>query len=74
MEEDAGGGAEMLEFSMVIFMYDRLCGAGVCWLAELACCELRESNVEAGAKGVRNAKLDFLVSLSKRHAEKQHIP
>lgn len=50
----------MLEFPMVVLVYDRLCGAGVCWLAELAFCEFRESNVEAGAKGVRYAKLDFL--------------
>lgn len=43
---------------MVVFVYDRLCGAGVCWLAELAFCEFGEGDVEAGAEGVRNAKLD----------------
>ena len=42
---------------MVVLVYDGLCGAGVCWLAELAFCKLGEGDVEAGAKGVRNAKL-----------------
>lgn len=39
MERDPGRDAKMLEFSMVVLVYDRLCGAGVCWLAELAFCE-----------------------------------
>lgn len=56
IEEDAGRGVKMLEFSMVVLVYDRLCGAGICWLAELALCEFREGHVEAGAKGVRNPK------------------
>lgn len=43
---------------MVVFVDDRLGGAGVCGLAELAFCEFGEGNVEAGAEGVRNAQLD----------------
>lgn len=39
MKEDAERYAKMLEFSMVVLMYDRLCGAGICWLAELAFCK-----------------------------------
>ena len=48
----------MLQFSMVVLVDDRLGGAGVCWLAELAFCEFGEGNVEAGAEGIRNAQLD----------------
>lgn len=51
----------MLELSMVVSVYDRLCGASVCWLAELAFCEFRESNVEAGPKGVGKSELGFLL-------------
>lgn len=43
---------------MVVFVYNGLCGGGVCWLAELAFREFGEGDVEAGAKGVRNAKLE----------------
>ena len=35
-DDDDGRAAKSLEFSMVVLVYDRLCRAGVCWLAELA--------------------------------------
>ena len=49
---------------MVVFVYDRLCGAGVRRLAELALGEFVESDVKARAKGVCNSELVLLVSLS----------
>ena len=54
-EEDA----TVLEFSMVIFVYDGLCGAGV-RLSELAFCEFRERNVKASTKCVCNSELGSL--------------
>lgn len=39
MKGGAGRNARVLEFSAVVLVYDRLCGTGVCWLAELASCE-----------------------------------
>lgn len=58
------GGQTVLELSVVVFVYDRLCGAGVCRLAELALGEFMESDVKARAKGVCNSELFLLVSLS----------
>ena len=49
---------------MVVFVYDRLGGAGVCRLAESALGEFVESDVKARAKGVSNSELFFLVSSS----------
>ena len=54
----------MLELSVVVFVYDRLGGAGVCWLAEFTLGEFVEGDVKARAKGVCNSELVFLVSLS----------
>ena len=49
----------VLEFSMVIFVYDGLCGAGV-RLSELAFCKFREGNVKASTKCVCNPELGSL--------------
>ena len=59
-EEHGGRDARTLEFSMVVFVYDRLCGTGVSRLTELAFGEFRNSNVETGAKGVCNSELNHL--------------
>ena len=47
----------MLELSVVVLVYHRLGGAGVCRLAESALGEFVESDVEARAKGVCNSEL-----------------
>ena len=52
-------GVAVLEFSMVIFVYDGLCGAGV-RLSELAFCEFRKGNVKASTKCVCNSELGSL--------------
>lgn len=59
---EGNGGQEtwVLEFSVVVLVYDGLCGAGICRLAEPAVGEFRESNVETGPKGVCNSKLNHL--------------
>ena len=60
----AEGDVDGLELSVVVLVYDRLCGAGICRLAEFALGELVESDVKARAKGVSNPELFSLVSLS----------
>ena len=40
MAEDAGRDPEMLEFAMVVLVYDRLCSPGVGWLDKVAFCKL----------------------------------
>ena len=58
MKGDVDGAAnDVLELSVVVFVYDRLGGAGVCRLAELALGEFIKSHVKARAKGVSNSKL-----------------
>lgn len=60
LEENGGQDARVLEFSVVVLVYDGLCGAGVCRLTEPAVGEFRESNVETGPKGVCNPELNHL--------------
>lgn len=60
LEESGGQNARVLEFSVVVLVYDGLCGAGVCRLAEPAVEEFRESNVETGPKCVYNSELNHL--------------
>ena len=63
-KEISKGWQTVLELSMVVFVYDRLRGAGVCRLAELALGKFIESDVKARAKSVCNSELFLLVSLS----------
>ena len=58
------GWQTVLKLSVVVFVYDRLCSAGVCRLAEFALGELVESDVKTRAKGVSNSELFSLVNWS----------
>lgn len=58
--ENSGQNARVLEFSVVVLVYNGLCSASACRLAEPAAGEFRESNVDTGSKGVYNSELNHL--------------
>ena len=65
------GGETCLEFSVVVFVYDRF---GVCWLAEPALGELREGNVEARTEGVCDSELDLSISVGREIGGNVNVP